>query len=442
MDVDLDDAGIGRHLDDLEPRVVRRRIAFDMQGKAELPGGRFDLRDQLEIVLELRHRRHEHAEHAVARLDRQRRAHRAFDDRLLAKPGLRRRRCARSGLAGTAPARNPGARDAPRADPADGCAEPRRRQMRQRGHRQSQADGRVARHQEKAPAAQLPTLDRQPDSACAFQRWIGRTKPVGVPRPRSKTRRMRARSSGSASFGSGGSTLKGSCAPSPATGRGPRRPGAHARRERRGSPRDWPRSARPRQPSRRSSLWAARSGVRPARSARRRAPIEPEGPARQALARIPFALDRNAAGRRARSASRSRRISMSAYGASSARRRRVPFRPLEIVDRDEGRFAAHGEAHVLRDEVGVHRFAERSSAPKPHPERRRDARGLTMRSTASRSRTRHWPDRRARRSARGSIMRRRRRAANGLRRKTVRRSDRGRPSPRRENRPRSRHADR
>ena len=52
MDVDLDDAGIGRHLDDVEARIGRRRIAFDLHRHAELGGGRFDDGEQLEIVLE------------------------------------------------------------------------------------------------------------------------------------------------------------------------------------------------------------------------------------------------------------------------------------------------------------------------------------------------------------------------------------------------------
>ena len=37
----------------------------------------------------------------------------------------------------------------------------------------------------------------------------------------------------------------------------------------------------------------------------------------------------------------------------------VPFLRLEIVDRHEGRLAAHGEAHVVGDERGVDLFAER-----------------------------------------------------------------------------------
>ena len=76
VDVDFDDAGVGRHLDDVDARIVRRRIALDLDRQAKLGGGRFDRREQFEIILEPLDRRHEHAEPAVAQLDRQRRAHR------------------------------------------------------------------------------------------------------------------------------------------------------------------------------------------------------------------------------------------------------------------------------------------------------------------------------------------------------------------------------
>ena len=42
MDVDLDDAGIGRDLDHVEARIGRRRIAFEMDGSLQLCGGGFD----------------------------------------------------------------------------------------------------------------------------------------------------------------------------------------------------------------------------------------------------------------------------------------------------------------------------------------------------------------------------------------------------------------
>ena len=76
LDVDLDDAGVGRHFEHIEPRIGRRRVAFDVDRQIELGGGRFDGRDQIEIVVERFDRRHENAQAAVAHLDRQSGAHR------------------------------------------------------------------------------------------------------------------------------------------------------------------------------------------------------------------------------------------------------------------------------------------------------------------------------------------------------------------------------
>ncbi len=72
MDIDLDDAGIGRHLDDVQARVGRRLVAFHVDRHIELGGGRFNDREELEIVFQPFERRHEHAKPPVARLDRQR----------------------------------------------------------------------------------------------------------------------------------------------------------------------------------------------------------------------------------------------------------------------------------------------------------------------------------------------------------------------------------
>src|SRR5208283_5925339 len=87
-------------------------------------------------------------------------------------------------------------------------------------------------------------------------------------------------------------------------------------------------------------------------------PIEPEGPARQALARIPFALAvmQQAGGRVTIAQTANERVGVIALRRSDGRS--VPLVRLEVVDRDEGRLAAHGEAHVLLIEVGIHRFAE------------------------------------------------------------------------------------
>ena len=83
MNVDLDHAWVGSDLNDLDTRIVRRRIALDMNLKLHVFCGCLHHRDQFEIVLELLHRRHERAENAVANLDRQRRADTALSASLL-----------------------------------------------------------------------------------------------------------------------------------------------------------------------------------------------------------------------------------------------------------------------------------------------------------------------------------------------------------------------
>ena len=52
LDVDLDHAGIGRDLDDLDTRIERRRVALDMDLDLQLFGGRLDRGDKLEIILD------------------------------------------------------------------------------------------------------------------------------------------------------------------------------------------------------------------------------------------------------------------------------------------------------------------------------------------------------------------------------------------------------
>jgi hypothetical protein len=50
MDIDFDDAGVGRHLDHAEPRIGRRLIPFDMHGEAEFCRRRFNHGEEFEIV--------------------------------------------------------------------------------------------------------------------------------------------------------------------------------------------------------------------------------------------------------------------------------------------------------------------------------------------------------------------------------------------------------
>ena len=78
------------------------------------------------------------------------------------------------------------------------------------------------------------------------------------------------------------------------------------------------------------------------------APIQPERPARQAFAGIPFALPvmQQAARRKARAQPADQLIGERALGRADGGD--VPFRRFHVVDGDEGRLAAHGQAHILR----------------------------------------------------------------------------------------------
>ena len=79
VDIDLDDAGIGRDANDVEARIVRRRVALDMHRQADVPRRGFGGGDEFQIILQRLDRRQENAEPAVAHFDRHRSADLAFD---------------------------------------------------------------------------------------------------------------------------------------------------------------------------------------------------------------------------------------------------------------------------------------------------------------------------------------------------------------------------
>ena len=83
LHVDLDDAGVRRHLDHVQPRVARRLVTFEVNRQVELGARVLDGREQIEVVLELGHGRHEDAQMPVARLDGDGRARRAARRRAL-----------------------------------------------------------------------------------------------------------------------------------------------------------------------------------------------------------------------------------------------------------------------------------------------------------------------------------------------------------------------
>ena len=68
MDVDLDDAGIRRNVEELHSRIARRRVAFDGDRHTDQTRCLFDCSEQRGIAFEPLQRRHEHVEVAIAHL--------------------------------------------------------------------------------------------------------------------------------------------------------------------------------------------------------------------------------------------------------------------------------------------------------------------------------------------------------------------------------------
>ena len=104
-------------------------------------------------------------------------------------------------------------------------------------------------------------------------------------------------------------------------------------------------------------------------------PVQRERPARQRFARIPFALPimQEAAGGEPVAQAPDERVGERALGRAD--RVRVPLAQFEIVDRNEGRLAAHGEADVVAPELLVDLLAQRvERLPRHFGKRLRDAR--------------------------------------------------------------------
>ena len=152
LDVDLDHAGIGRHLDHLDARIEWRRITLDMNLHPHFFGGRLYCGDQFQIILQSLHRRHERAQNAVADLDRHRGAHAARSELLFLYLLMRRT----FGLSGLVIHRQRLARL--QRILLDDVGKIFRRDMRQRGDRQPQPQRGIARRQEQIAAAQFPAL--------------------------------------------------------------------------------------------------------------------------------------------------------------------------------------------------------------------------------------------------------------------------------------------
>ena len=96
-----------------------------------------------------------------------------------------------------------------------------------------------------------------------------------------------------------------------------------------------------------------------ARSARRLSASK--APATSAEATLPdtISLARDAGSARRKSVPQPPDQDVSALVLHRPQRRRVPLGPIHVVDRNEGRFAAHRQSHVVLVEVRVHLMTER-----------------------------------------------------------------------------------
>ncbi len=88
-------------------------------------------------------------------------------------------------------------------------------------------------------------------------------------------------------------------------------------------------------------------------------PEEAQGPARQGLARIPLALSEVQHAARCKPVLEPLDQRLGHQGLGRPRRIGVPLCGLEVVDRDEGRLAAEGQAHVVGNQVRVDPFSQR-----------------------------------------------------------------------------------
>src|SRR5262245_31185616 len=76
MNIDLDDTGVGRDLDDVQTRILRWAVALYMDRSEELGCGVLHGREQVEIIFDGFDRRQKNIEAAVAWFDDQCSAHR------------------------------------------------------------------------------------------------------------------------------------------------------------------------------------------------------------------------------------------------------------------------------------------------------------------------------------------------------------------------------
>ena len=88
------------------------------------------------------------------------------------------------------------------------------------------------------------------------------------------------------------------------------------------------------------------------------APIAVQRPARQLLARVPLALAEVSQSGRGILILQALIESGCQLAFCRTERRRVPLRAIRIVDGHEGWFAAHGQSHIQRLQIGIYRMAQ------------------------------------------------------------------------------------
>ncbi len=378
MDVDLDDARIGGDADDVHPRVVRGRVALDVDGEVHLLGGRLGGGDEVEIVLDALDRGHEHAEPTVAGLDGEGGADDAAGlaefllDLGLLGAGVGGEMRHRLGAAAVDRLRRLGRRRALAAAEVGKCAAldrrvddvgvgvVRRGDVGKLAERQAEADRAVAGNEVEEAAAELPLL-RTPVAAAGLRLprlhrqdvARGRGQPavedLGDAVPLLGVLELRV--------------LRGDVGGQIALLEDPLARILVGRRHHLRFDAEFLRDAlqQPLGLDRAGVGLGAFLGDEPRVLPDRRvvaAPVEREGPARQALARIPLALAvvEKAAGGETVAEAADQLVGEPALLRADGLG--VPLRRLEVVDRDEGRLPAHGQADVAHGEAGVDLAAE------------------------------------------------------------------------------------
>ena len=357
VDVGFQHARIRRDADHLHRRVARRLVALEDHRQAQLAGGGLDRVHEVEVVLDCLDGRHEDVEHAMARLGAERRARdmrRGFE-----RPGRTLPRRGRGGAAlhGDRRARGQGARLRERIAGVHPRVV-RRRDPRHGIHRQAQPEGRVAGNQVAVLLAQEPA----PGDPARARR--------GIEAQRQDVAGLLLQA------------LREHAPQAFALERivDPRIEGVDVDRQPPFAPQVVPRVLVGGKDEFRIEAERARERVQEAFRLRIRdavvlalvrlerrvppdrravlAPVARERPARQLLAGVPLALPvmQQALGREMIAQAGEELGTEQALGGTH--RIGVPFGALVVVGGHEGRLPAHGEAHVVPDEVRVHAMPE------------------------------------------------------------------------------------